>query len=538
MPNKSVLIKILMPLALSVAVIIGVFLGIHFSNSQNRSVTALQIYPRTDKISTLLNYVEQEYVDEISRKDLEEKAIPKIISELDPHSVYIPASELTQVNEPLEGNFSGIGIQFNMQNDTVAVISTITNGPSEKIGLQAGDRIILVNGEVVSGVKLPSDSIVRRLKGPRGTKVKVGIKRHNVDKMLDFEIIRDNIPLYSVDVAYMLDNTTGFIKINKFSRTTHAEFQEKVRMLKQQGCRELIVDLRGNGGGYLDAATNIADEFLDEGQLIVYTEGKARPRSNSHATKGGLCIGIEVAVLIDEFSASASEILAGAIQDNDRGLVIGRRSFGKGLVQEQIMLPDGSALRLTIARYYTPTGRSIQKPYTNGDSDDYEADIMLRYQHGEFEHADSILFDDSLKYTTPKGRTVYGGGGIMPDVFVPLDTVGYSSYFEKIRNSGLIYRFAFDYVDRNRTKLKTLKTPVAIVNYLKKDKVLAKFIDYVQANGIPRDRKGLKISQVIIENQLYAYIARNIIDNEGFYPIIENIDNTLQRAREELKKMK
>lgn len=536
MPNKSFLFKVFTPMALSLAILLGVFLGIHFANSRNQSVAALQIYPRNDKISTLLNYIEQEYVDDISRKDLEEKAIPKIISELDPHSVYIPAEELQEVNEPLEGNFSGIGIQFNMQNDTVAVISTIANGPSEKIGLLAGDRIVRVDGQMVCGLKLPSDSIVRKLKGPRGTKVKVSIKRTGVAELIDFVIVRDNIPLYSVDVAYMLDKKTGYLKISKFAKNTHAEFQEAIQKLVKQGCADLVVDLRSNGGGYLDAATNIADEFLPEGKLIVYTEGKARPRSNSYATSRGLCSNLKVAVLIDEFSASASEILAGAIQDNDRGMVIGRRSFGKGLVQEQIMLPDGSALRLTIARYYTPTGRSIQKPYTNGGTDDYEADIMNRYQHGEFENKDSIDLNDSLKFTTPGGRIVYGGGGIMPDVFVPMDTAGYTNYFAAIRNSGLIYKFAFDYVDQHRGTLKGLTSASAITTYLTSHKVFDEFVGYAAKNGVKPNKKEISVSKQMLQTQLFAYIARNIIDNEGFYPIIEKIDETLIRARSELGK--
>jgi carboxyl-terminal processing protease len=359
---------ILAPLVIAIAVVAGILIGKYYKTGQQPNT--FYIYPRTDKLTNVLNYIEREYVDKLDKDKLVEDAIPKILSELDPHSQYIPAKELQEVNEPLEGNFSGIGVQFNMLNDTLVVLKTIANGPSEKVGILPGDRILLVNGDTVAGKKMPSDSIVSRLKGPRGTQVTVGIQRKKVKKLLAFDIIRDNIPLYSMDIAYMIRPTIGYIKLNKFARNTFDEFKEGTQRLMTQGMKSMVLDLRGNGGGYLDAAVNIAEQFLDEGQLIVYTEGHSRPRQEYRAAKGGMCRNIKLVVLLDEGSASASEILAGAIQDNDRGLIIGRRSFGKGLVQEQNQFSDGSAIRLTIARYYTPTGRCIQKPYVNGDEED------------------------------------------------------------------------------------------------------------------------------------------------------------------------
>jgi carboxyl-terminal processing protease len=507
------------------------------------------LFPRINKVNSVLTYVENEYVDTVSMDKLSDAVIPTILESLDPHSVYIPASEFKKYNEPLVGNFSGIGVQFNMNNDTVAIINTVPNGPSEKIGILAGDRIVKVNGKNVSGVKMPSDSVVSRLKGPKGTSVLVSIKRKEANRILDFEIIRDDIPLFSIDVAYMVTKNTGYVKINTFSQTTYDEFMDAVKKLHEQGMTKLILDLRSNGGGVMDAATKIADEFLDGNKLIVYTQGRSRARHDAISTTGGISKNDKLVVLIDEFSASASEILAGAIQDNDRGTIIGRRSFGKGLVQEQIQFYDGSAMRLTIARYYTPTGRCIQKPYEtelNRDKNSkiqnqviiggteyrqiYDKDLENRFNHGELQYADSIHFPDSLKYTTPGGKTVYGGGGIMPDVFVPFDTTGFSPYFERLRNLGLIYRFAFTFSDRNRNILSRFRTADEISSYLDKSDYFPEFLAFAESNGVPKNIKELNISRSLIENQLKAYIARNIIDNEGFYPIIRNIDNTLQKA--------
>ncbi|MCG8697718.1 MAG: S41 family peptidase, partial [Bacteroidales bacterium] len=443
--------------------------------------------------------------------------------------------DLVKVNEPLVGNFSGIGVQFNMLNDTLMVIKTIANGPSEKVGILAGDRIIAVNNDTVAGVMVPSDSIVKLLKGPRGTKVNVGILRKPFKELLYFDITRDNIPLYSVDISYMLNDTTGYMRISKFSSTTFQEFTNGVLKLKKDGMSSFILDLRGNTGGYLDQAVKICDQFLDENELIVYTQGNARQRSEYRASKGGMCTGLNVVVIIDEGSASASEILAGAIQDNDRGTIVGRRSFGKGLVQEQHMLSDESAIRLTTARYYTPTGRCIQKPYENGKKD-YYSEISERYFSGEMTDKDSIHFDDSLKFLTPGGKTVYGGGGIMPDVFVPIDTTGFTEYLGLIRNKGILYKFALEYSDDNRKDLQKFTDPYKLDKYLRKVKALDKLIAYAKTKGVKPNYKQIKISKDLLETELHAYIARNLMDNEGFYPLIEDIDNPLQVALDALVK--
>lgn len=520
-----------MPFFFATTLVAGMYIGKQMTggNSDQQYV----IYPRTDKVSKILSYITREYVDPVDKKNIVESTIPKILEELDPHSQYIPARDFEAVNEPLEGGFSGIGVQFNMLNDTLIVIKAIQNGPSEKVGILAGDRIITVNGDTVAGVKMPSDSIVRKLKGPRGTMVNVGVQRRDVDELIYFTITRDQIPLYSVDVAYMMNTETGYIRINKFSRTTFEEFAIAVSQLLGKGMQKMILDLRGNGGGLMSTAIRIADQFLEKDQLIVYTEGNARDREEFKATEGGLCKDIEVIVMIDEGSASASEILAGAIQDNDRGLVIGRRSFGKGLVQEQNMMSDGSAIRLTIARYYTPTGRCIQKSYENG-SEDYYSELVDRIRNGELYEQDSIHFADSLKYTTPGGRTVYGGGGIMPDIFVPVDTSDVTDYLMAVRNRGLIYRFALEYSDAHRDYLAEKQSLDEMVKYLESDRVLKRFTLFAAKHGVAEKKKEIATSKLIIETQLHAYIVRNIIDNEGFYPIIEKIDTPLQRALEEI----
>ncbi len=531
MRQKKHGIAIYLPIIITLAIVTGIFIGRYYKGLQTEN--RFYIYPRVEKIGSILNYIEKEYVDPVSKEELVEQAIPEILKHLDPHSQYIPASELQRVNEPLEGNFSGIGIQFNMLNDTLVVISTIANGPSEKVGVMPGDRIIIVDNDTVAGVSMPSDSIVNRLRGLKGTNVTVYIHRKDVDELIVFEITRDNIPLYSIDVAYMISEEMGYIKINKFSRTTYDEFVEAFQELKALGLKKVIIDLRNNGGGYMDAAVNIADQFLPDNELIVYTEGNSKGKEQYRSNPGGLGTETEVAVLIDEGSASASEILAGALQDNDRGLIIGRRSFGKGLVQEQRQFSDGSAIRLTIARYYTPTGRCIQKPYENG-LEDYYSDLSNRYLNGEFENQDSIHFSDSLKYVTPKGKVVYGGGGIMPDIFVPYDTTGVTNYLIAVRNKGLLYRFALKYSDNNREELEKLKTPDEFKSYLSKKNILNKFILYAGDQGVPENKKEIGFSKKILQTQLCAYIARNIIDNKGYFPIIKDIDNTLKRAIDEI----
>lgn len=530
--EKRQLKKVLMPLLIAASIVAGMYIGWYYGIQQAGSNQYI-IYPRTDKLTSIINYIARKYVDPVNKDELIEKAIPKILEELDPHSLYIPASEFEQVNEPLEGKFFGIGVQFNMLNDTLIVIKSVANGPSEKVGILPGDRFILVNNDTVAGVKMPSDSIVKRLKGPQGTKVKVGVLRKAVKDIVYFTITRDEIPLYSIDVAYMVSKDIGLIKINTFAITTYDEFTSAVKKLYGKGMQKLILDLRGNGGGLLNIAVSMIDEFLEDGKLIVYTQGNALERENYTSTKGGLCTAIDVVVLMDETSASASEIVAGALQDNDRALIIGRRSFGKGLVQEQNKLSDGSAIRLTIARYYTPTGRCIQKSYSHG-AEEYYNELTERFNNGEFMVQDSTQFADSLKFTTPGGRIVYGGGGIMPDIFVPLDTNDITKYYIEIRNRGLIYKYALEYTDSYRKKLNSCKTVDQLEKFLVANKTMKKFIDYATKNGVSENKKDLKASSVIIECQLFAYIARNIFDNDGYYPLLEKIDNTLQVAIKKL----
>jgi carboxyl-terminal processing protease len=525
---------ILTPVLFAVAIVIGIIIGRYYKSSQTENM--FYIYPRADKLTNILNYISREYVDPINKEDLIERAIPKILTELDPHSQYLPASELQSINEPLEGKFSGIGVQFNMLDDTLVVLKTVANGPSEKIGVLAGDRILVVDGDTVAGKKFPSDSIVRKLKGPRGTTVNVGIQRRKLKELIYFNITRDNIPLYSMDVAYMTRPGIGYIKLNTFARTTFEEFSQGVNQLLGEGMEKLILDLRGNGGGYMEPAIQIADQFLEEGKLIVYTKGNSRPRQEYRSTAGGLCKDLPLTILIDEGSASASEILAGAIQDNDRGTIIGRRSFGKALVQEQNEFPDGSAIRLTIARYYSPTGRCIQKPYSNGNEEAYYMELSNRYLHGEFTEVDSIKFDDSLRFVTPGGKTVYGGGGIMPDIFTPIDTIGVTNYLMEVRNRGLIYRFALQFSDNYRKSLEEINSLNEFYTFLDGKKVFAQFIAFAAKNDVPVNKKDIAVSQEILKVQLYANIIRNTIDNRGFYPAIEQIDNTLLRAIEEYSK--
>lgn len=524
---------IIYPIALAVVLGAGIWLGLFINQKPERS--SLTVYPRADKLSSILSYIENQYVDTVSMENLVESTIPTMLKHLDPHSVYIPASDLQTVNEPLDGGFDGIGVTFNMPNDTVVIISTIVGGPSERVGLQPGDRIITINDSLVAGVSFDQNNIVTMLKGPTGTKVTVGILRQGLNEIVNFEITRDKIPIYSVDVSFMLNKEVGYIKISRFARTTYSEFIEAIDKLQEQGMKKIIIDLRNNNGGYLDAATNIANEFLPEGKLIVYTQGKARPRQNVYSNARGRCIDTPVAVIIDEFSASASEILAGALQDNDRGIVTGRRSFGKGLVQEQVLFSDGSALRLTIARYYTPTGRSIQKPYEPG-SDEYFYDISNRYLHGEFQERDSIYLADSLKFTTTAGRTVYGGGGIMPDFFIPLDTTGATTYLNQVARRNLIYRFAFSFADRHRKNMAEMKSHIEIENYLAGKNILDLFVDYARQRNVEPNYADIEKSKLIIETQIKAYVARILIDNQGFFPIYTKIDNTLLKTIDILEK--
>ena len=527
MHNMNKLVKIWLPLLLAVAFVFGMFVE---SNIMHRgNVQTIINQRRGSKIDYLIGNIRQNYVDTVDVAELEEKAAISLLKDLDPHSTYISPEEFAEMNEPLEGNFDGIGVQFNIQKDTVYIVAVIAGGPSEKVGLRAGDRIVTVDDSLIAGIGIVNNDVMRLLRGPKGTKVRVGIARRGEPNLVPFEITRGQIPLYSIDVSYMLNSRTGYIKLSKFARTTHKEFQEAIAKLKAQGMQNLIFDLRGNGGGYMDAAINVVDEFLPNGSLIVYTEGAHRDRAEFHASFRQSCKDLKLAILIDEFSASASEITAGAIQDNDRGIIVGRRSFGKGLVQEPIMFPDNSSVRLTIARYYTPSGRCIQKPYKQSD-EDYYADLENRYERGEFMERDSIKIADSTEYFTTGGRVVYGGGGIMPDVFIPADTTGGSAYYSKISRKGCEYQFCLEYTDRNRAAMSNLKKADEFVKYLRGQNIFEQFVTYAETQGIKRDEKGIRQSRKLIETQIMALIARNVIDNDGFYPIMHRIDKTLNES--------
>ncbi len=533
MSGKNSRTAIWLPILLAGFLVIGMVIGNRFKSNSGHPLPS-SLFTHSDKLTSLLDFIERNYVDSVKLDSITESIIPDILEKLDPHSIYIPPRELGEVNESLRGNFDGIGVQFNMQNDTILVIQTVKGGPSEKAGLLAGDRIISVDGVPVAGVKMPEDSIVNRLRGERNSEVKVGIFRKRNKEEHEYTLRRGIIPVSSVDVGYMIQSHIGYIKINTFSQTTYPEFQEVLSKLKRAGCQKLIIDLRGNTGGIMDPAIRIADDFLEKGKLIVYTEGHSRPREEYRATQENSGTNLGLAILIDEGSASASEIVAGAIQDNDRGWIVGRRSFGKGLVQEQAVMNDGSALRLTTARYYTPTGRSIQKSYAHG-LNDYYHDIATRYKKGEFMVADSIHFNDSLKFVTPEGRVVYGGGGIMPDYFVPYDTSGITPFFLKINGAGLIYRYALTYSDVHREELSVFNRVDEIADYLDSKDVQGAFKTYIGTLGYYPSAAEWKESKLIIRTQLKAYIARNFLDNAGFYPIIQAIDNTLNKAVEVLK---
>lgn len=526
MNNNNSRKSILLPVVAAVCVAGGLLLGSYLPRKSDIPAR-FGIRPKSDKISIMLDRIESDYVDPVRTEELVESAIPSILKKLDPHSVYFPARDLKRANESIQGNFEGIGISFNMLTDTILIISTIPGGPSEKLGLQAGDKILYINDSLVAGKGISDESVMGMLKGPRGTIVRVKILRKGYPELLAFTITRDKIPIYSVDVAYMATEDIGFIHINNFAESTYDEFMNGLRELKARGMKNLILDLRGNSGGVMETSIRIANEFLRKGELIVYTKGRTQTRKEARATGNGEFETGGLVILIDEWSASASEILAGAIQDNDRGTIIGRRSFGKGLVQEPVNFPDGSGMRLTIARYYTPSGRSIQKPYKEG-FEDYYNDLNERFNNHEFENSDSIHFADSLKFKTKAGRTVYGGGGIMPDQFVPYDTTGLSPYFIKVRP--LIYQFALTYTENNRDILKKFSEAGELEKHLDNQGLLDQFTRYSAANKIKADPADIAISGRLIHIQLKAYIARNILDNKGFYPIWEEIDTTLKFA--------
>lgn len=527
MNNRLKKTSVWMPLAIALSLVAGMWIGHTFFNGSGK-------WSSRSKLDTILELVDRSYVDEVDTDSLLEASFPGLLSRLDPHSVYIPAKDLQNVNEELGGSFSGIGISFNLLNDSINVLEVISGGPSEKAGLLAGDRIIAINDTVVAGQNWSDVKVRSSLRGEKGSVVKLTVKRHTSKKPLDFDVVRGDIPLTSIDAAYMVSPKVGFLKISKFSSTTYSEFLTSMMNLVADGAEKFIIDLRGNGGGFMEPAVLMANEFLPAGSPIVSMRGKATPDSRPTMSDGsGSFLNNEVVVLIDEISASASEIFSGAIQDNDRGLVIGRRSFGKGLVQNQMELPDSSAIRLTIARYYTPSGRCIQKTYAPGT--DYDRDIVNRYEHGEFYNADSIKLDKSLAFETLHGRTVYGGGGIMPDIFVPNDTTGITSYYLNVLNAGLIQKYTFDYTDRNRSRLDGAKTAEEILRLIPDDDtILQDFVSYAQKAGVAPRWYYINISRDLIVNQLKAMIARNALGVQGYYEVINEVDPTVLSGIESL----
>ncbi|MBK9541526.1 MAG: S41 family peptidase [Bacteroidetes bacterium] len=523
--------KLWLPLIFAALLAAGIYVGMRLNEpfKNNRSFFSFRT-GQFNKLNDVINYINNEYVDTVNQKKLVESTIEDMLHQLDPHSAYIPSDELQAMNEPLEGNFDGIGVEFHIQEDTIMVVSAVTGGPSELLGIQAGDRIIKVDDKNVAHINISSSQVMQALRGPSGTKVKVTIFRKTNGQTRDYQIVRGKIPIYSVDVAYMLNKETGYIKVSHFAERTYEEYLDGFMKLKEKGMKNLVLDLRGNPGGYLKTAIQIADEFLPDKKLVVYTQGRSRSKESFYASERGFFETGALVVMVDEGSASASEIVAGALQDWDRATVVGRRSFGKGLVQEQSEFPDGSAIRLTIARYYTPTGRCIQKSYEGG-YENYENELYERLKKGELLSSDSIHFADSLKFKTPGGKIVYGGGGIMPDEFVAMDTTGSSVYYGDVNSRGLINQFAYNYLDKNRSAFEKFKTFDEFNSqFTTNDQIFDQFLSFAGKNGVPLDDKGANISGAIIRVQIKALIARQIWKNDGFYPVVHTLDVALRKA--------
>ena len=521
--NNTRFIPFLLAICLIAGIAIGTFYANHFSGNKLGIINT-----SSNKLNALLRIIDDQYVDTVNMGELVEEAMPQILSELDPHSSYIPAKDLEAVNADLKGSFSGIGIQFTIQNDTIHVNSVIQGGPSEKVGLMAGDRIVEVDDSAFVGKIVTNSEAMKRLKGEKGSKVKLGVYRPGEKDLLHFTVIRGNIPVKSIDAAYMINEKVGYIKVNKFGETTYPELLIALAKLNQKNCEGLIVDLRGNTGGYMAAAIQMVNEFLPNNRLIVYTQGRKSPREDYNSNGTGSNQKMPLVVLVDEGSASASEIFAGAI--------VGRRSFGKGLVQQPIEFSDGSAIRLTIARYYTPSGRCIQKPYEKGKESEYELDLLTRYEHGEFFSADSIKQDETEVYHTRLGRPVYGGGGIMPDIFVPQDTTGMTSYFRMAANRGLIIRYTFDYTDQNRSTLQKYDTPEKMEAYLKGQNLLNKFAAWAEKKGLKRRNNLMMKSRRLFEMSLYGNIIYNMLGMEAYVEYLNESDKTVLKAVEILEK--
>ncbi len=515
-----------LPFLLAAAIAGGILIGATMTNSPSET----GLLNSVDKFREIMNYVERNYVDEVDSEELIESAITNMLEKLDPHTVYIEAKDIDISRSQLEGKFDGIGIEFNIFKDTIYVVAPLSGGPSERIGLMSGDKIITVDGEIVAGIGINNRGVFDKLRGPKGTQVDVGIKRKGDNELIEFEIIRDKIPQASVPVSYMIDDEIGYIKVSRFSATAYDEFKASLKKLGDEGMQKLVLDLTGNPGGYMDRAVNMADEFISGDQMIVYTEGReSRYDSEHRANKEGEFENAALIVLIDQGSASASEIVAGAIQDNDRGLIVGRRSFGKGLVQMPINLRDGSELRLTISRYYTPSGRSIQKPY-GANPAEYDADLYSRYENGESFNKDSIKVDESLKFETSKGRTVYGGGGIMPDIFVPLDTLGSSRYLTRLFTSNTVGEHVLKYYNKNKKKLEATEYEDYRVNFEVSDAMLKDLNKIAGSNDVKYNEEQFNYSLDLIKLHLKAQIARRVWDNDGFYPIFNETNEILKEA--------
>lgn len=523
------------PLIIAVSVVLGILIGTFYAKHYGGNKLGI-INASSNKLNALLHVIENQYVDTVNMADLVEKTMPQILAELDPHSTYIPAKDLEEVNSELEGSFSGVGIQFTIMQDTIHVNSIVPGGPAEKVGMLAGDRIVTVDDSLFVGKDLTNERALRTLKGPKGSEVKLGVKRATEKELLHFTVVRGDIPQNTIDAAYLLSDGYGYIQVSKFGRTTHVELLNAIAQLNHKGCKGFIIDLRDNTGGYMDAATRMVNEFLPANKLIVYAEGRKYPRWEDYADGTGSCQQTPLVVLINEGSASASEIFAGAIQDNDRGTIVGRRSFGKGLVQQPIDFSDGSGIRLTIARYYTPSGRCIQRPYDSGDNVAYEMDWIRRYEHGEFFSEDSIKLNKDQQFFTGLGRPVYGGGGIMPDVFVPQDTTGVTSWLIEVNNKGVILQYSFEYTDQNRAKLSEFNRQEDLLEYLQRQNLVPQFVRYADRKGVKRRNLLIQKSRKLLERNLYASIIYNMLGREEYIRYINESDATVKKAQEILEK--
>ena len=540
--------KYLLPALTVLGLMLGIFIGSALTQKANAQRIVYQNGRWTleqSKVDKMLQLMEQAYVDEINVDSITDEVMDELVKRLDPHSAYIPKKDLEMVNSELAGSFSGIGVQFSIQQDTVRIVAVIAGGPSEGMGVLAGDKIITVDDSLFVGKKINNEKVMRTLRGEKGTKVKIGVQRAGTNELLYYTITRGDIPVTSVDAKFIITPTTndqrpttkiGFVRVNKFGETTYKEFLTALANLDAQGATSYIVDLRENSGGYMDQAIRMANEFLKRGEMIVYSEGRAYPRYEAKADGGGRFKNVPFVVLIDDFSASASEIFAGAMQDNDRAQIIGRRSFGKGLVQQQMPFADGSAVRLTVARYYTPSGRCIQKPYELGDQDDYQKELLERFEHGEFYSADSVHFADTTVYYTKSGRKMYGGGGIMPDVFVGRDTTLNTPWYNRCVNLAITYQFAYKYTDEHRKELNQFKDWQALEKHLNKQNILREFVAFAKDKGVEPVEAEIQKSKPLMTRLLNAYIVRNILGDEGFFPLFERDDEITKKAVEVLSK--